>query len=89
MISAVTVPSPACRARTPAVRQLPSTGNAISSAWSSTFSGTVACQAPEYQAGVNPSRNAMLAARANGPRGTRVNVCMRTISARPADIYGR
>jgi hypothetical protein len=50
-----------------AVRQLPSTANASSSLLSAGL---------EYQAGVNPSRNLMLAASENDPRGTSVNVSM-------------
>ena len=44
---------------------------------------------PEYDAGVKPSRNPMLAASENGPRGTRVNVSMRAISSPATDISGR
>jgi hypothetical protein len=56
--------SPAWLTRTPTVRQLPSAGNASSS---------IASGALGYDAGVNPSRNLMLAASENGPRGTSVN----------------
>ncbi len=58
----------------PTVRQLPSAGNASSS----TPSGAL-----EYHAGVNPSRNLMLAVSENGPRGTRVNVSMPLITPPP------
>ena len=37
---------------------------------------TGAAGALEHHAGVNPSRNRMLAASENGPRGTRVNLSM-------------
>ncbi len=66
--------------RTPAVCQLPSTGNASSS--------TSGARGPEYEAGVNPSRNLMLAASENGPRGTSVNVSMQLITSLPPDIPG-
>src|SRR2546421_7421475 len=77
-ISATTGPPSSCRARTPTVRQLPSTGKASSS----TLAGV-----PAYDAGVNPSRNAMLAVSENGPRGTRVNVSMGAIPSPATDIY--
>src|SRR5690349_198335 len=69
--------SPAWLTRIPTVRQVPSAGNASSS----TPSGAL-----EYHAGVNPSRNLMLAASENGPRGTRVNVSIPLITPRPTDI---
>ena len=69
--------SPAWLTRTPTVRQLPSAGNASSS----TSFGAL-----EYDAGVNPSRNLMLAASENGPRGTSVNVSIPLITPRPTDI---
>ena len=62
--------SPSWRTRTPTVCQLPSAGNASSRA---------ASCGPLYAAGVKPSRKRMLDASENGPRGTRVNVCMNTI----------
>ena len=69
-ISAVT-PAGSWRTRTPTVSQLPSTGNASSSTLA------VSRSDPRYDAGVNPSRNLMLAASENGPRGTSVNVSIR------------
>src|SRR4029077_7431965 len=69
--------SPAWLTRTPTVRQLPSAGNASSS----TPSGAL-----EYHAGVNPSRNLMLAASEYGPRGTSVNASIPLITPRPTDI---
>ena len=53
------------------------TGNASSSPPSA---------APEYDAGVNPSRNLMLTASENGPCGTSVNVSMLPITPFPTDI---
>ena len=79
-ISAVTVPSSSCRTRTPTVRQLPSTAKARSSTLSA---------APEYDAGVNPSRNAMLVASENGPRGTRVKVSIRPSHHQPVTLTGK
>src|SRR4029077_5315004 len=74
--SAVTGPS-SCRTRTPTVSQLPSTGKASSKPVSG---------GPEYAAGVKPSRNRMLDASANGPRGTKVNVVMPPIKSPATDI---
>src|ERR1700678_2716311 len=51
--------------RTPAVAQLPSTGNASSNGSSAGLA---------YPAGVNPSRNLTLAASENGPRAVSLNV---------------
>jgi hypothetical protein len=64
-ISPIT-PCGCSRTRTPAVAQRPSTGKASSSGPA----------APVYPAGVNPSRNRVLAASENGPRAVSVNVAM-------------
>src|SRR5215472_11972996 len=67
-------PSDCSRTTTPAVCQLPSAGNASSSAWAA---------APVYPAGVKPSRNLVLAASENGPSGSNVNVRIHTLLVVP------